>query len=306
MPKEWMKDSATQALLVSDVGATLGEGPMWNAGTEELSFVDILEGKLFVCDAAGGILSALQIAKPIGAALPTEGGRWLIVTDTEFGHLQRDGVIAPILHLNEGPEGIRFNDAKCDPWGQALAGTMRYDEKAGSATLFRLVRRPAGSASDRWVAHALLEHVGLSNGMGWSPDGRYFYYIDSLTQAVARYRYDPCGPLLDCVPDFITIDRGDGIPDGMCVDAEGGLWVALYGGGAIHHYDASGKQDLSVDVPVPNPTSVALGAPDGNRLFITTARGDEQVPEHGAGGLWAVDVECPGPPATLWRGEART
>ncbi len=290
-----------EAELVDDLGAVLGEGPSWDARTEELVSVDILGGRVFVHDAAGVRTATFEVGGHVAAALPAEAGGWLLVRADGFSHLGRDGSLRPLLALEADRPELRFNDAKCDPSGQALAGTMRYDEAPGAATLYRLeVKGSGGDASSRLAATTLLEGVGLANGLGWNGAGDTLYFIDSLVRCVTRYGYGPDAPL-GPPTRVVAIDAALGLPDGMCVDAEGNLWVALYGGGAVHRYRPDGRLDTVVDVPVSRTTSVTFGGVRGDRMFITTASGDEREQRNGAGGLWSVDPGTSAPPATPWR-----
>ena len=286
------------AWLLDDTGAVLGEGPSWDDRTDELVCVDILAGLVRLYGPAGDPLATYDVGGEVAAALPAEDDGWLLLTADGFVRLRRNGCISPLLDVEAERPELRFNDAKCDPWGQALAGTMRYDETTGSGTLYRLEGSGADGNSGV-VARVLLSNLGLSNGMGWSPDGQLLYFVDSLAGTITAYPYAPDEEL--GVPTLvITIDAAAGMPDGLCVDAAGGLWVALYGGGAVHRFRPDGSLDRVVALPVSHPTSVAFGGPSGDRLFITTA-GQDSRGTVGAGGLWAVEPGIGGPPATPWR-----
>jgi sugar lactone lactonase YvrE len=292
------------AELLADAGAVLGEGPSWDARTGQLSWVDILSGQVHVHDADGRRQISYDVGGHVGSALPTESGGWLLVTAHGFDLLDADGAVRPLLAVEADHPELRFNDAKCDPWGRALAGTMRYDEAPGSATLYRLEPTPPGSIdrTPALFARVLLEHLGLANGLGWSPDNRTLYFIDSLSGVVSGYSYLPDDGPLGPRRDVADLHESGALPDGMCVDGTGGLWVALYGVGAVHRYRPDGRLDTVVSLPVPSVTSVAFGGVDGGRLFITTAGGTGQPDDsrEGAGGLWAVDPGTGGPPATPW------
>jgi sugar lactone lactonase YvrE len=289
-----------EAELVDDAGAVLGEGPAWDDRTSELVWVDILSGMVHVYDDQGRPWTAYDVGVHVGSALPSADGGWLLFTADGFAFLDRDGSVRPLLDVVADRPELRGNDAKCDPWGQALAGTMRYDEAPGSGALYRLEAGPPEGRSRRTLhTRTLLSGVGLSNGLGWSPDGRWLYFVDSLSGAVVRHRYAPEGGL-GPGDQLALIDPAAGVPDGLCVDTEGCLWVAVYGGGAVHRFRPDGRLDSVVRVPVPLTTSVTFGGVDGARLFITTAGGSGQRDGSGRGGLWAVDPGIPGPPATPW------
>jgi sugar lactone lactonase YvrE len=293
-----------RAELLHDAGAVLGEGPAWDARNGELAWVDIVSGALFLYGPDGDRRGSYQVGGHLGSALPAEAGGWLLVTADGFAHLHRDGSIRALLEVEADRPELRFNDAKCDPWGQALAGTMRYDELPGSGTLYRL------EGHETLTARVLVGGVGLSNGIGWSPEGDLLYHVDSLARTVTRYRYEPDGASLGHPQVVVTTAGGGGLPDGMCVDDDGCLWVALYGGGAVHRYRPDGTLDTVVDVPVSRPTSVAFGGPSGKRLFITSAGGSGRADDRaggglGDGGLWSLDLEVGGPPAMPWQDGAR-
>jgi sugar lactone lactonase YvrE len=303
-----------KAELLSDIGAVLGEGPSWDARTSELVSVDILSGTVYLHDYNGVRTATYDVGGHVGSALPAEEGGWLLVGANGFELLKRDGTVQPILAVEADRPELRFNDAKCDPWGHALAGTMRYDQAPGSATLYRLeatTSEPVGGAPV-FSARILLRDLGLANGLGWNAVGDTLYFIDSLAGMVARYAYAPDMEQLGPSHQVVAIDASDGLPDGMCVDEAGNLWVALYGGGAVHCFRPDGQLDTVVSVPAPFTTSVAFGGPRGDRLFITTAAEDDRPAGSGAGsgsgsgvgpgagGLWAVDPGIAGAPATPW------
>jgi sugar lactone lactonase YvrE len=301
-----------RAELLDPAAARLGESPAWDGARRQLVWVDILAGHVHLSDGDGRPLAVVDVGAHVGAALPAAAGGWLLATRAGFALLDAalpgagtsaTVVPAPVpavpvtplldVHGDDGP--LRFNDAKCDPQGRALAGTMRDDEAAGDATLYRLDPGP--------VAATLLQGRGVCNGLGWSPDGRILYFVDSLVPAVAAYDYDLATGALGPVRRFVEIDPGLGRPDGLCVDDEGGVWVACCGGAAVRRYRPDGRLDTVVRVPVRYPTCVAFGGSRGDRLFITTGGGDgpQSRPARGDGGLWAVDPGVTGPPATPWQ-----
>lgn len=284
------------AELLDDAGAAVGEGPAWDGISQRLTWVDITSGLVHVADADGRRLHSYAAGSHVGAALPAAGGGWLLAVRDGFAFLSAEGAVRRLLTVEMG-EDIRFNDAKCDPAGRAFAGTMPYEARPGAADLYRLAAGPA--------AVRVFSGLSLSNGMGWSPDGRLFWFIDSPTRSVRGYEYDARDGVPGKLRTVVSIPERHGMPDGMCVDDDGCLWVGLWGGSAVHRYTPRGELDGIIGLPVTQVTSCAFGGSDGHTLYITSAAHelapDARRREPLAGGLFAVRVAQSGLPATLWR-----
>jgi sugar lactone lactonase YvrE len=198
--------------------------------------------------------------------------------------------------LADRPE-LRFNDAKCDPVGRAWAGTIEASMSPGTGTLYRLDPGP--------IATPILHGLTVSNGLGWSPDGRTMWFADSGDRAIRGFEYDLEHGRLGPQGLEIELQQTAGKADGLCVDDEGHVWVGLWGGSAVHRYAPDGRLDTVVRVPAGQVTSCAFGGPGGATLFITTARvglaEDALRLEPHAGGLFVVEPGVTGPPATPWR-----
>lgn len=285
------------AELFFDGCCDLGEGPSWDALNQRFVFVDILANTVYCLGEEGAVQARYATPSHIGAALPARDGVLLLVLRDGFAILEADGSITTLLHLRALPSTVRFNDGKCDPIGRAFAGTMAYAETAGAGTLYRLDDGPK--------ATALLQRTTISNGMGWSPDLRTMYFVDSPTQTIAAFDYDiETGALGDGV-EFVKIPIADGMPDGLCVDDAGGVWVALFGGSSVRRYTPAGSLDTVIDLPVTQPTSCAFGGRRGDQLMITTARhqlSKEQLAlEPYAGGVFVTNPGASAPAATAWK-----
>jgi sugar lactone lactonase YvrE len=179
---------------------------------------------------------------------------------------------------------IRMNDGGCDPQGRFYCGTMAYAETPGAGTLFRL--DPDGSV------HVALRGVTISNGLQWNAAGDTVFYSDTPTGRIDAFDFDPISGAFTGQRPFVEI-AGGGLPDGMAIDADDGLWVALWGGSAVHRYDAGGRLDLVVDLPVSQVTACTFGGPDLTTLFITTSRQgvpDGEQPDAGAVFRYEADV----------------
>jgi sugar lactone lactonase YvrE len=243
--------------------ALLGEGPVWDPATGRMLWVDILNCEVHDFDPAVGTGSLLPTPQPVGAVRPREGGGLVVNLAEGIGTYEPD---LRFEWLARWPQpDTRGNDAAVDPWGHLWAGTMRYDEAAGGGSLRRVA--PDGSFS------VVVPDAAVSNGIGWSPDHRTMYYIDSPTRRVDRFDVDPAdGSVRDRRPFVELTADTPGFPDGMTVDADGCVWVALWDGWAVHRYTPDGRLDRVLEVPVARATACAFGGPDLRDLYITTAR----------------------------------
>ena len=196
-------------------------------------------------------------------------------------------MLAPVEQ--DRPEN-RMNDGSCDRAGRFYAGTMADDERPAAGTLYRL--DPDLSVT------TIHTGVGISNGIGWSPDERLMYYVDSHTHQVDVFDYDPATGAMDGRRRFAAVGGGDVVPDGLTVDAEGGVWVAVWGGGAVLHHDPGGRVRETIELPAEHVTSCAFAGPGLDRLYITTAAG----PGEHAGSMFVCQPGVTGQPGCPFRG----
>ncbi|MGW7787047.1 SMP-30/gluconolactonase/LRE family protein [Streptomyces tricolor] len=271
--------------------ATLGEGPTWDPATGRLIWLDILGMRLHTYDPASGRRTVRTTPQHIGAAKPRAGGGLVLNLRDGVGLLDPDGTFRWLHH--EPVPGRRAHDAAVAPDGSLWAGTMRYDEAPGGGTLSRLT----GDGTVRTV----LPDVAVSNGTGWSPDGRLMYYIDSPTRRVDVFDHDADGRVGNRRP-LVEIEEGAGFPDGLTVDAEGCVWVALWDGGAVRRYTPSGDLDRVITLPTPRTTACAFGGPDLTDLYITTARTGLSSPHPLSGSLLVIPGAGQGLPQPAFQG----
>jgi sugar lactone lactonase YvrE len=216
----------------------------------------------------------------------------VLAAGTAFFTLEEDGTVTRLTEDLADGSLVRMNDGKCDPAGRFWAGTMDYGESRPIASLHVY----------DGTARTVLDDVTISNGLAWTPDRRGMYYIDTPTGRVDVFDYDEgTGQITNRRP-FAEVEGGH--PDGMTLDDEGCLWVALWGGGAVRRYDPSGRPAGIVHLPVTNVSSCAFGGPGGTTLFVTTSQQglseQQKAAEPDAGRIFRADPGVSGPPATAF------
>jgi sugar lactone lactonase YvrE len=270
-----------------------GEGPFWDANNNRLLLVDMLAGAVVEVDADGG--SRRHKLGTVAAAIRARrSGGYVLATENQFALLGPDLSEQTVLPPVFTDPLIRMNDGGCDPQGRFYCGTMAYDETPGAGTLYRL--DPDGSV------HVTLREVTISNGLQWNRAGDTVFYADTPTGRVDSFTFDPASGAFTDRRTFTEISGG-GHPDGMAIDEEDGIWVALWGGGAVHRYDWTGRLDLIVDLPVSNVTACAFGGPELKTLFITTSRqGLDEDDQPEAGGVFRYEAGVRGAPQHAFAG----
>lgn len=276
--------------------AELGEGPVWDARSGRLAWVDILSSRILLTDVRSGATDVIPVPLHVGAVAPRAAGGFVAALQDGFW-IVGDGPARRIAPVPEARAGLRFNDGKCDPAGRFWAGTMAYDQATGAAALYRL---DAGGRATR-----KLDGVTVSNGLAWSLDGRTMYYIDTPTQRIDAFSFQPqTGEISDRRP-LIAIPAEAGAPDGMTIDAEGGLWVALWGGSAVHRY-LDGRLERAIRLPVSQPTSCTFGGDGLDELYVTSAweglSATERRAQPLAGAVFRLRTGVRGIPPTAFAG----
>jgi xylono-1,5-lactonase len=276
---------------------TLGEGTCWDDEGQTLFFVDIEQGQLHSWHPRSRRHEAIDCGQKIGFAVPSADGQMICgLRDGLYRIDPASGMRQRLAALDDGGGAIRFNDGKCDPEGRLWAGTMSLegDGMAPVATLYRY----------ETALVAVEEEIELSNGMGWSPDGRVFYHVETGRKTVWRYDYDKATGRADA-RRALHVFTGNGAPDGMCVDAEGRIYVALFGEGRIAVLTPDGKETDSIVLPVSQVTNCAFGGASLKTLFITTASDGMDAAalrnEPLAGQVFELEMEVAGLPARRFR-----
>ncbi|HEX9031374.1 MAG TPA: SMP-30/gluconolactonase/LRE family protein [Streptosporangiaceae bacterium] len=290
-----MTDHAADLVILEPVQVSvpvseLGEGPSWDTASQTLYWVDINPGRVHSLDSSGRHVS-WDAGMPVGAVVPRASGGLVLAAGNGFYSLDpTTGEIAELAPAPGQPD-TRMNDGKCDRAGRFYAGTMAKDESPGHGSFYRL-------DTDRTVTE-VYHGLGISNGLGWSPDDTLMYYIDSYDYRVDVLDYDPAtGQLGERRPFVGRLGSGDVVPDGLAVDAEGGVWVAVWGAGVIQRYDAAGTLTAVVRLPASFVTSCTFGGPELDQLYITSAAG----PGRSAGALFTCPAGIRGLPAFSYGG----
>ncbi len=246
----------------------LSEGPRWDEERQELLWVDILGRQIhrgtLAADGSLGHLLTISLDRDVGAVAPALASGYVVAAGPGFLFLDEDGSVREMAQPEDGRTDVRMNDAACDPQGRFWAGTMAYDESPGAGTLYRLELDASCTT--------VLTGLTIANGIGWSPDGSTMYLNDSGTGCLETFRFDSGSGAITNRRTLVRSEQPGVVPDGLTVDAEGGIWVAWWGGGAVNRYASDGSLLISVRLPVERPTSCAFGGPELETLFVTTAR----------------------------------
>ncbi len=255
----------TKADLSAPSACHLGEGPIWDDIRQIVWFVDILGNRLLTWNPQTRTLNEVSAPQnPAAVMLGANGDPWVPARQGLYRYQVQPQTWTHHLSF-QTDSTIRSNDAAVDPWGQLVCGTMHETAVAGEGSLYRV--RADGSIE------TLIESVTISNGIDWSLDRSTMYYIDTRSQRVLAYPYNPDGPLGQArtVTEF---DNELGHPDGMTLDASGNLWVALWDAGAVHHLSPEGETLSIIEVSAPYVSSCCFGGPNLQDLYISTAGKD--------------------------------
>jgi sugar lactone lactonase YvrE len=281
-----------RAEQVTEVCTTHGEGAVWADAWGGLRFVDLLAGDVLAL-ASSGAITRHAVGQVAACVRPRAASGMVVAVERGFAVYDDDGVRQRDWELWADP-GVRMNEGSCDPDGRFWCGSTAYDESPGAGSLYRL--DVDGSTS------TAMSGLTIPNGLGFSPDGRIAYHADSATQEVAAYDYDPVQGLVGR-RTFVRIAVEEGSPDGLTVDADGRVWVAIWAGGQVRCYAPDGQLEAVVEVPAHQTTSCTFGGPDRRDLYVTTSRrGLGKSAEAGAGAVFAVRPGATGQPVLPFLG----
>lgn len=281
---------------VLDARALLGECPTWDPVTETLTWVDITAGLVHRFDPSTGVDRSWPVGSAVGAAAPCASGRIAIAAGTGFGTLDpATGALDLLAPVEAADGGTTMNDGKADPAGRFWAGTkdVRGRQPVGSLYRWRVGEPPERA----------LTGLTISNGLAWTDDAATMYLIDSVSHGVDAFDHDPASGRITGRRRVVDLPPGWGLPDGMCLDAEGALWTAFWGGGALRRFLSDGTLTAVVRLPVSLVTSCAFGGADGADLYVTTATEGlapaERRAQPLAGSLFRLRPDVPGPEPSL-------
>jgi sugar lactone lactonase YvrE len=277
-----------RAELVSDAQARLGEGPIWDARTSELLWVDISSGVVHRFDPLTGSDRPFDGGTYVSAIVPRAAGGYALAVAAGFAVATEDGRVMPLTACGHD-EAVRMNDGACDSSGRFWAGSMRIDESDFGGCLYRL-------DADHSLT-TICDGVSISNGIAWSLDDTVMYYVDTPRQAVDAWDFDAATGTAGNRRQLFAVEE-PGYPDGLIVDSEGFLWIALWGGGCVRRYSPDGELADEVGVAAANATKPAFGGPSLTDLYITSAAGEGEHP----GGLFVVQPGVTGLPVHAYAG----
>lgn len=254
------------------------EGPYWSDSWGGLRWVDMLAGDIMVLG-EGGETSRIRTPSPVVACVrPATGGGAVLAIEKGFALEDADGTITPLPPLWE--ENVRMNEGAVAPDGSFLVGSMGYEQQPGAAAMWRL--EPDGTTT------RLFGDLTISNGLAFTADGARAFFVDTPTGRVDQFDWDPAQGLVNRRP-FADLTAQEGHPDGLTLDVEGNVWVAMHGAGQVLGLDERGGVAQTIDVDARQVTACAFGGTDRSTLFITTSR--ENLPDGddpAAGSLFAV------------------
>ena len=282
--------------------AGLGEGPRWDAATQTLLWVDIPARRVHRYDPSTGRDTSRPVRDVVSLAVPSGDGRVVVGLPDGLHLLNGRESASRLVAIEAERSDTRTNDGCCDAAGRLWVGTMALDERSPIAALYRV-------DSDLTVT-TVLTGTTISNGLGWSPSGRSFYFIDSPTRRVDVFDFDPSTGAVEDRRPLVHVDVPDSVPDGLSVDEEGGIWVAMHGGWGLRRYSPNGELLAEVVLPIAKVTSCGFGGAGLRDLYVTTRReglsDSESKAQPLAGCLLRLDVGVAGLPTYAFAGCAGT
>ncbi|MHB0856355.1 MAG: SMP-30/gluconolactonase/LRE family protein [Anaerolineae bacterium] len=275
-----------QPELIADYQCVTGEGPLWHPGEQRLYWTDIPAGRMFRYDPSSGRHEQFYQGRVVGGFTIQADGALLLFMDRGTVATWKDGALSTVVDEIPAELDSRFNDVIADPTGRVFCGTMSVGERLG-----RLYRLDTDGS-----LHQVLDEVGCSNGMGFTPDHAQMYFTDTPRHEIYLFDYSQASGALSNRRVFVHTE-GEGGPDGMTVDADGCVWSARWDGGCLVRYAPDGAEMQRVHFPARKVSSVVFGGPDYTDMYVTTAGGDQKATDGaGAGALFRLRLGIQGVP----------
>lgn len=282
-----MRERHVELELIANEPLRVGEGPLWHEDEQRLYWVDINGKKLFRYNPASGGYETVLEGHTVGGYTIQADGSLLLFMNKGRIRLLKDGELHEVVPDIADDHVTRFNDVIADPEGRVFCGTMPFGSRPGH--LYRL--DPDGTIT------TVLSGLGISNGMGFSPDLTTMYHTDTTARTITAFDYDRATGEITNPRVIVHAPEGVGMPDGMTVDTDGTIWSAHWDGWALYHYEADGTPIERIPFPTKKVSSVTFGGPDYRDAYVTTAGGDDRA-ENGelAGSLFRLDLGVQGRP----------
>ena len=273
--------------LIADYQCVCGENPLWHPIEKQLYWTDIPTGRMFRYDPSTGEHEQFYQGQVVGGFTIQAEGTLLLFMARGAVKVWRNGELIDVLEEIPDERDSRFNDVIADPEGRVFCGTMPTKDRL--ARLYQL------HADGELIK--LLDGIGISNGMGFTPDRKRMYYTDTSKRAISVFDYDQNSGIISNQNTFIVVPEGEGAPDGMTVDAEGYLWSARWGGSCLVRYSPDGSEERRIHFPVRKISSVTFGGKDYTDIYVTTAGGNNRREEGAsAGALFRINLGIKGVP----------
>jgi sugar lactone lactonase YvrE len=265
--------------LIADYQCVTGEGPLWHPAERRLYWIDIPKGRIFRYEPATGRHEQCYEGEVIGGFTIQADGALLLFMAKGAVKIWREGALTTVVDEIADERASRFNDVIADPAGRVFCGTMSSPDHAG-----RLYRLDLDGRLTK-----LLDGIGTSNGLGFTPDRKQMYYTDTRKREIYLFDYDQASGAISHQRLFVKVPEGEGGPDGMTVDAEGYVWSARWGGSRLVRYTPEGVEERRIAFPAQKVSSVVFGGDDYTDMYVTTAGGDHKDTEGaGAGALFRL------------------
>ena len=283
--------------MIADYACEVGEGPLWHPVEKRLYWADIPGGRLFRYDPSTGEHEQFYDGGVVGGFTFQEDGALLLFMERGAVAVLRDGDLRCIIDGLPGEEENRFNDVFADAGGRVFCGTMPNDPERGAERLGSLYRLDTDGSITK-----VLTDVGISNGMGHTPDRKGLYFTDTANMTIDLFDYDVDTGEISNRRVFADTADEEGMPDGMTVDADGYVWSARWDGSALIRYSPTGEEDRRIRFPVKKVSSAIFGGEGYSDIYVTTAGGNDRAAEgERAGALFRVAPGVSGLPEFLSR-----